>query len=132
MDNDRHIDYSGWFLRGCVAIAFVYIGLDKFDDSPRNQWIGIFARIGFGQWFRYATGIVEIAGGILFVLPITCRAGIVLLGSAMVGAIVAHFTVLHDPILSFVPLILLAAVVGIGLRIPDEPLEHRRKKRPPT
>jgi putative oxidoreductase len=128
MSDDRHVDYTGWFLRGCVAIAFVYIGLDKFDEAPNGEWIRIFERIGFGQWFRHATGVVEIAGGILFVPQRTYKAAAVLLGGAMVGAIVAHLTVLHDPVLSIVPLILLVAVLGIALRIPDEPLERRKAK----
>src|ERR1035438_8665502 len=131
MNDERHIDYTGWFLRGCVAVAFVYIGLDKFDEAPNGEWIRIFERIGFGQWFRHATGVIEIAGGILFVPPRTYRVGAVLLGGAMAGAIVAHLTVLHDPILSIVPLILLVVVVGIALRIPDDPLE-RRKAKPPA
>jgi putative oxidoreductase len=131
MSEDRNIDWTGWFLRGCVAIAFVYIGLDKFDDTPNGDWIRIFERIGFGQWFRHATGVVEIAGGVLFVPPLTKLVGAVLLGGAMAGAIVAHVTVLHDPGLSIVPLVLLVAVVLIALRIPDEPLEHRKKKQSP-
>ena len=130
--DDRNIDWTGWFLRGCVAIAFVYIGLDKFDNAPNGDWIRIFARIGFGQWFRYATGVVEVGGGVLFVFPRTKLAGAALLCSAMIGAIIAHFTVLHDAVLSVIPLALLAVVIGIALRIPDEPLEHRKAKRPPT
>lgn len=116
-------DYAGWFLRACVAIAFLKIGWAKFDADPHNEWIGIFERIGFGQWFRFATGVVEMLGAVLYVPTRTRMAGAVLLGGAMVGAIVAHVTVLHDAVLSIVPLALLAAIVGIALRIPDPPLE---------
>jgi uncharacterized membrane protein YphA (DoxX/SURF4 family) len=132
MGDDRQIDWTGWFLRGCVGIAFVYIGLGKFDETPNGEWIRIFDRIGFGQWFRHATGVVEILGGALLVFPRTRIVGAVLLGAAMVGAIITHFTVMHDPALSIVPLALLVAVMGVAVRIPDEPLEHRTKKRPPT
>jgi uncharacterized membrane protein YphA (DoxX/SURF4 family) len=132
MSEDRNIDWTGWFLRGCVAIAFVYIGLDKFDETPNGEWIRIFERIGFGQWFRHATGVVEVAGGVLLVFPRTKVAGAALLGGAMFGAIIAHFTVLHDAALSVIPLALLAVVIGAAVRIPDEPLEQRRRKRTPT
>jgi uncharacterized membrane protein YphA (DoxX/SURF4 family) len=132
MNDDRNIDWTGWFMRGCVAIAFVYIGLDKFDETPNGEWIRIFERIGFGQWFRHATGVVEVGGGILLVFPRTKLAGAALLGSAMIGAIVAHFTVLHDAVLSVIPLALLVVVIGIAVRVPDEPLGHRRRKRTPT
>jgi putative oxidoreductase len=131
-DDDRQIDWPGWFLRGCVAIAFVYIGLDKFDETPNGEWIRIFDRIGFGQWFRHATGLVEILGGVLLVPPRTKFVGAALLGSAMVGAIVVHIAVIHDAVLSVVPLALLAVVLGVAFRIPDEPLGRRRKKRSST
>jgi putative oxidoreductase len=122
MHEHRQIDYTGWFLRAVVAIAFVAIGLDKFDNDPRSEWIKIFAMIGFGQWFRYATGVVEVAGAILYIFPKTLIAGAVLLGGAMGGAIVAHLSVLHDGPLAVIPLVLLAVVVGIAVHIPDEPL----------
>ena len=132
MSDDRRIDWTGWFLRGCVGIAFVYIGLGKFDETPNGEWIRIFERIGWGQWFRHATGVVEILGGVLLVPPLTKIAGAALLGSAMIGAIIVHFTVMHDAALSIIPLALLVAVIGVTVRIPDEPLEHRTKKRPLT
>ena len=128
MAGDRNIDWAGWLLRGFVCIAFVVIGLDKLDPDPRNEWIGIFAKIGFGQWFRYVTGAVEVGGAILYLFPRTCVAGAVLLGGAMAGAILAHLTVLHDPVTIIIPLALLAVVVGIAIRIPDEPIGERRVK----
>lgn len=132
MNEDRQIDWSGWFLRGCVGVAFVYIGFGKFDETPNGEWIRIFERIGFGQWFRHATGVVEILGGVLLVLPRTKIVGAVLLGAAMIGAIITHFTVMHDAALSIIPLALLVAVIGVAVRIPDEPLENRKKKRRTT
>jgi putative oxidoreductase len=126
--DDRNLDWTGWLLRAFVCIAFVVIGLDKFDPDPHNEWVRIFAQIGFGQWFRYVTGVVEVGGAILYLFPRTVIAGAVLLGGAMAGAILAHLTVLHDPITIIIPLALLAVVVGIAIRIPDEPIGERRTK----
>jgi uncharacterized membrane protein YphA (DoxX/SURF4 family) len=45
-----------WTLRILLAVVFLYQGLDKF--SERRLWLRIFEQIGFGQWFRYFTGVV--------------------------------------------------------------------------
>lgn len=99
---------------------FIAFGIEKFDTGPHNSWIGLFERIGVGQWFRVATGVVECIGGLLFFFPITCKVGAGLLGATMVGAILAHMTVLHDPFSSVMPAALLIAVVAIALRDPTD------------
>lgn len=114
-------------------LAFVAFGYDKFDASPRGEWVPLFAKIGFGQWFRYATGVIEIAGGVLFLFPRTCLAGAVLLVCTMLGAIVAHVTVLGDPFSSIIPLVLAVGVLAIAFRMPETKLEqlmHRPAARP--
>ena len=113
------MDIGGWILRIGVAVFFLLAGVDKFSPDARNQWIAIFARIGVGQWFRYATGVVEIAGAVLYAFPATCKSGAILLVSAMVGAIVAHVTVLGDPGASAIPAALIVATVLIAIRDPD-------------
>lgn len=118
-DREPTVDIGGWILRIGVAVFFLMAGVDKFSADARNQWVAIFARIGVGQWFRYATGIVEIVGGGLYAFPATCKSGAVLLVSAMFGAIVAHVTVLGDPGASTIPAALIVATVLIALRDPD-------------
>jgi len=111
-------DVVGWLLRVGVAGLFILIGLSKLDDSPRGTWYQVFAKIGFGQWFRIATGVIQLAGGVLFVFPGTCRIGGALLAATMLGAVVADATVLGNPLLAFVPAALFAAVVIVALRDP--------------
>ncbi len=120
-------DYAGWFMRAGVMAAFISFGMDKFDSRPNGEWVQIFARIGFGQWFRIATGVIEIGGGVLYLFSRTNLVGAALLASTMLGATVAHFTVLRDPLSSMVTLTLLAAVVGVALRIPDAPSYRERR-----
>jgi putative oxidoreductase len=86
--------------------------------------VRIFARIGLGQWFRVATGLIEVAGGALLILPITKRLGAAVLAITMVGACVAHITVLHDPLTSIVPAVLGGIAVVVGL---DEPCYDMRQ-----
>ena len=50
-----------------------------------------------------------------------------LLASAMVGAMIVHIAVLHDPILIVAPLALLAAVVVVAARDPGLDLIARRE-----
>lgn len=111
-------DPGAWIIRLAVAIIFVMIGVDKFDSHPNREWVRIFARIGLGQWFRVATGLIEVAGGALLILPITKRLGAAVLAITMVGACVAHITVLHDPVTCIVPTVLGGIAVVVGL---DEP-----------
>ena len=47
-----------------LAIVFVFFGGLKF--SSHSMYVRIFAQIGFGQWFRYVTGVIEIAGAVAF------------------------------------------------------------------
>ena len=49
-------------------MVFVYVGVIKLPDEA-GMWVRLFERIGIGQWFRYVTAIVEIAGGVLMLLP---------------------------------------------------------------
>ena len=125
----RRVDVAGWLFRAGVTVLFIVVGLQKFDGVPTSSWVKIFAAIGFGQWFRVATGVVEVVGGALYLFPATCKVAAVLLASAMVGAIVAHLTVLHDPISIVIPLTLLVAIVLIALRDPTLDLIASRQRR---
>ncbi len=54
---------ADWVLRGAITLVFVLFGLEKFPSAPGTPWVKLFQQIGFGQWFRYFTGVVEIIGG---------------------------------------------------------------------
>jgi uncharacterized membrane protein YphA (DoxX/SURF4 family) len=124
----RQSDLGGWILRAGVAAFFVAFGWDKFNSAPGSEWVGIFRRIGFGQWFRIMTGIIEVGGAALYIFPLTCRIGAALLATTMVGAIIAHCTVLRDPLSSIMPAAALLATVMIALRELDAPIDWKRRK----
>lgn len=73
-----------WILRGGIALVFVFEGADKF--GPESGWIKLFQQIGFGEWFRYFTGVVEVLGGLLVLIPVTLDAGLALLACTMASA----------------------------------------------
>jgi uncharacterized membrane protein YphA (DoxX/SURF4 family) len=86
------------------GLLFVYIGWTKFDSQ--SMWVQIFARIGLGQWFRYVTGAIQIAGGLLLVPPRTRVIGGSLIACTMLGAAVADVFILSYGPLAIVPLVL--------------------------
>jgi uncharacterized membrane protein YphA (DoxX/SURF4 family) len=75
---------SDWILRGAIALVFVYEGIEKFGAA--SSWIGLFREIGFGEWFRNFAGVVEVAGGVLVLIPMTVTAGLALLVCTMASA----------------------------------------------
>ena len=101
-----------WLPRIAVALVFVSLGFSKFRDP---MWVRLFGEIGLGQWFRYLTGVMQIAGGVLVLIPRTSLAGIALAACTMLGASVAWLTVLHTPANAPVPGALLAILIVIGL-----------------
>jgi uncharacterized membrane protein YphA (DoxX/SURF4 family) len=85
--------FGDWLLRGGIAFVFVTAGIDKY--SP--DWVRLFQEIGLGQWFRHFTGVVEILGGILVLIPWTVTAGLVLLGCTMASAALIMIFVVGRP-----------------------------------
>lgn len=94
------------------GLLFVYIGWTKFD--PHSTWVQIFARLGLGQWFRYFTGAMQIAGGLLLVVPPARIIGGAMIASTMLGAAVADLFVLNAGPLAIVPLVLCGMAVAIA------------------
>ena len=78
---------TDWALRAVVFAVFVFFGGGKFRPETNSAWIQMFNEIGFGQWFRFATGVLELLGAFLMLFPQTVSAGLAVLGTTMVGAI---------------------------------------------
>jgi putative oxidoreductase len=110
------IDVGAWMPRIGVGLFFVIFGLEKFDSSPVGSWVPLFAQIGVGQWFRYFTGIVEVAGGLLLVPRTTAVPAALVLIATMIGAVAVHCFVIHDPGASVLPAGALIAVAVVGVQ----------------
>ena len=101
-----------WALRVFLALIFVAAGLDKFLGA---MWVRVFNDIGFGQWFRYLTGIVEVLGGCLLLVPRVTVVAVPVLVCTMLGALLVHFTVVGIGPPSVAVSVLIALLVGLGL-----------------
>ena len=103
-----------WTLQVLVALAFVAAGSGKLVGSA--DMVALFHVVGIGQWFRYATGSLEVLGAALLIVPGKTAFGAVLLVCVMAGAVVAHLIVLHTAATAPVVLFALAALIAWGRR----------------
>ena len=101
-----------WILRLGIALIFVLFGAEKFSSSPESPWVKLFQQIGIGQWFRVFTGVVEVLGGVLVLIPPTITAGVALLACTMSSAAIILIFVLGRPADS-----IFSASLFIGLAI---------------
>jgi putative oxidoreductase len=91
----RAVTVVVWVLQILVAAMFVLTGGSKLAGAA--AMVQMYDTIGWGQWFRYVTGVIEVGSAFLLLLPSTAIFGALLLVCTMIGAIIAHFTVLHSP-----------------------------------
>ncbi len=100
--------YLSLGLRGLLTIAFVMAGGAKLAGA--EMMVQTFDAIGWGQWFRYVTGIIEVGAAIMLWLPATRLIGAGLLLITMVCAVLFHLLVLGP---SFVPAAVLGAIAAV-------------------
>jgi len=105
-----------WVLQIAVAATFVAGALPKLAGAP--MMVQMFDALGFGQWFRYFTAVLEISGAVLLVVPALADIGALLLAIVMVGAIVAHTLVLGGSALPAVVLLAATLTIAWQRRVP--------------
>lgn len=91
----RPLDILLWCVQAFLAFVFVSASWAKLMGKP--EMVALFTAVGFGQWFRYVTGILELIGAVLIMVPKTRRIGSALLATIMLGALTAHLFILHVP-----------------------------------
>jgi len=98
-----------WLTQVALALMFVMAGGSKLAGVP--AMVSLFDAIGIGQWFRYVTGVIELASGLALLVPSAAIFGALLLIPTMLGAIVVNvFVVPASPVPPLVLLLLAAAV----------------------
>ena len=81
-----------WTLQILAAAAFFAAGGFKLVGAP--MMVQIFDHIGAGQWFRIVTGVVEVSGAALLLVPRLAAFGGLLLAATMVVATITHLFVI--------------------------------------
>jgi putative oxidoreductase len=101
-----------WILSGLLALVFLGSGGAKLVGAA--AMVEMFDKLGRGQWFRYFTGLLEILGGIGLLIPRFAFYAAGLLAVIMVGAIIAHLTLLGiSPAVPIVLLVLSGIIVWL-------------------
>lgn len=99
----RRKDRVLWGIQGVVALAFFLTGLSKFLFP-----IGIYDMIGYGIWYQYLTGVIEVVGAIA--LMRRRWAGLAGLGFVAFAIVALYHHIVHlPPYYSLIPI----SVLGI-------------------
>lgn len=109
-----------WGVRILLALAFGAAGTAKLAGA--QQMVQVFDAIGFGQWFRYLTGLVEVGGAVLLLVPATGFLGGLLLAATMVCAVATHLVLIGGNPAPAVVLALLSGFVAWRLRPASRPV----------
>jgi uncharacterized membrane protein YphA (DoxX/SURF4 family) len=111
----RRLDAAVWILRIALALIFVVVGFVKIPGSMHPMWVRLFERVGFGQWLRYVTALVEIVGGMLMLVSAATLVSVALLASTMVGALLVHVFVIGIGFQTVVVIALLAGIAAVTI-----------------
>ena len=103
-----------WVLQVAAAGMFLMVGFLKLSGNA--QLVGLFEAIGLGQWFRYLTGTLEVAGAFLLLLPRTSGLGAMMLAGVMTGAVVTHVFIVGGSPLGALILLVVTGLVAWGRR----------------
>jgi putative oxidoreductase len=110
----RPLDILLWCVQAFLALIFINASSAKLIGNP--EMVALFTAVGFGQWFLYVTGILELTGAVLIMVPKTRRIGAALLATIMLGALITHLFVLHVPPTTPGVLLLMSGFVVWGRR----------------
>ena len=104
-----------WVVQLLLAIVFLGSGYAKLSGAP--EMVQNFEVLGFGQWFRYLTGAIEVTAAIVLLMPRLAGIGALLLVGTMAGAVATHlFSPLGGSPAPALVLGILAAAVAWGRR----------------
>lgn len=93
-----------------LSFAFVAAGFAKLAGA--EMMVQTFEAVGVGQWFRYVTGVIEIAGAALLWMRGREIFGAGLLTCTMAGAVLAHLLFIGPSAAPALILGILSAVVA--------------------
>ena len=108
----RIVNVGLWILQIGAAGMFLMVGFFKLSGDPRM--VGLFEAIGIGQWFRYVTGIIEVASAMLLLIPALSGIVALFLVPMMIAAILTHLLIIGGSRALPVGLLIVVSVVAWG------------------
>jgi putative oxidoreductase len=109
----RHIII--WILRILLGVAFLGIGIEKVTGTMGT--IPFFDAIGWGQWFRYVTGVWDIVGAVLIFMPRRTSLGaLMIMCSVGLGTYLCYAKALFNPMFPLVMTLLAAVLAWLAWR----------------
>jgi putative oxidoreductase len=93
-----------------LTLAFGAAGFAKLAGV--EMMVGTFEAIGWGQWFRYLTGVIEVGAAVLLWVPGRQAIGAFLLTATMICAVAFHVLILGP---SAIPAAVLGALSAVVL-----------------
>ena len=109
---NRGLRATLWVLQVLLALAYLSFGYSKLADAPAAA--EIFDQVGWGDWFQYLVGVLEIAVAIPLLIPKYARRGAIALIVLALVAVGVHAAIGDPNGLVFLVPIGLAAVVVWG------------------
>ena len=108
----RIVELAGtWTLQVLLGALFMVLGAAKFGDP---SWARKFADWGYPDGFYMAVGVLEIAAGLMVLVPRVASSGALVIVTVMVGAALTHLVHAETHRLSG-PLMFLAIAAAVGL-----------------
>jgi uncharacterized membrane protein YphA (DoxX/SURF4 family) len=103
-----------WVLQIGAAAMFLMAGFSKLSGAP--LMVDMFNAIGLGQWFRYLTGAMEVAGAVMLLIPRLSGVGALLLVGVMIGAVITHLFVIGGSPFVAIVLLVVSIIIAWGRR----------------
>ncbi|MFD2078525.1 DoxX-like family protein [Actinopolymorpha cephalotaxi] len=104
----RRMNVTLWVVQALTAAFFLASGVPKLIAHPSATVI--FDKIGFGDWFIYLTGSLELAGAIALLVPLLAGLAALAYIGLMVGAFITQVTVMDGK--NAATPVIVAVVVG--------------------
>ena len=102
----------GWVRIVELALGLLFVAAGLVKLSGMGFMVELFSSLGFGQWLRYVTALVELTGGVLLMAGRMEYLAALALAAIMVGATAASIVVFDrspiPPALTVVALLVLA------------------------
>lgn len=122
-DHSKPRVIASWVLVGLLTMIFLGSAAGKFMGA--EQMVTTFEKIGLEDQ-RLMIGIGEAISALLYLTPLTCSLGVLLLSAHMGGAIVVHMSLGEVYVVQSIILILIW--VGYYLRHPEMLASFTAKK----